>query len=345
MFTFLLALLPVIADLPLGMPPMQGEPQEIVVSNRILAKVRDKTISVVDVVKQMDIYLNRYYPHLSNSKVARYQFYSSHWRDTLDHMIDNELMMADAESREIKVADGEVRETIQQRFGPNVMGTLEKLHLTYDEARKIIHEELIVQRMNWFRVTSKALQRVNMQDVKAAYAEYCKQNPAKELWKYQMLSIRGGDIADCRQIAEKACLFLAQTPDLALAAEKLKSELPAETPITLNLSSDYESENKDLAPSVREVLLSLTNGQFSPATEQTSRDGTTVLRVFHLKDHTKTDLPKFEQVAAELKDALLQKAANEEMAAYVSKLRSRFNFDAQTIEEQIPAGFEPFSLH
>jgi len=52
-----------------------------------------------------------------DSKTARYQFYSAQWYPTLQQMIDHELMVTDAETREVKVSDGEVREEIQTRFG------------------------------------------------------------------------------------------------------------------------------------------------------------------------------------------------------------------------------------
>ena len=133
--------------------------QELVIYNRILAKVNDKTISVIDVMKKMDLFLQKYYPHLVDSKLARYQFYSAQWRDHLTQMIDQELMLADAAKIELKVADAEVREEIMNRFGPNIMTILDQLGLTYDEARKMIYDEMIMQRMIWFRVNSKALEQ------------------------------------------------------------------------------------------------------------------------------------------------------------------------------------------
>src|SRR6202034_4472157 len=44
------------------------EPQDIVIYNRILAKVNGKTISVIDVMKKMDLFLQRYYPNYAQSK-------------------------------------------------------------------------------------------------------------------------------------------------------------------------------------------------------------------------------------------------------------------------------------
>jgi len=90
-----------------------------------------------------------------DSKTARYQFYSSQWYPTLQQMIDHELMVTDAETRQVNVSDGEVREEIQTRFGPNVMESLDQLGITYDEAREMVHQDMIVQRIQWVRVSSK----------------------------------------------------------------------------------------------------------------------------------------------------------------------------------------------
>ena len=102
-------------------------------------------------------------------------------------------MIADAEKLEVKVTDAEVREEILNRFGPNIMPNLDKLGVTYEEAAKMIHEEMIMQRMIWFRVNSKALAKSTRQDVKEAYKQYCDKNPELEEWQYQVLSIRSPD--------------------------------------------------------------------------------------------------------------------------------------------------------
>lgn len=169
------------ADAPSLLPPEGHE--ELIVYNRILAKINDKTLSVIDVMKKMDLFLQRNYPEMVGSKIARYQFYSAQWRDTLSHMIDQELMLADAEHLELKVTDAEVREEMLDRFGPAIMATLDQLNISYEEARKMIHSEMVVQRMMWYRVQSKALNMVNPQDIKDAYKQFCEENPALEQWE------------------------------------------------------------------------------------------------------------------------------------------------------------------
>jgi len=335
-------LLPFIASANIPPPSFEGH-YELIVNNRILTRVNGKTISVLDLVKKMDVYLNRYYPQYAKSKSGRYQFYTANWRDILNQMIDNELITADAESRKVFISDGEIRQEIQSRFGPNIRLSLDQLDLTYDEARKIVHQDMIVERMNWLRVTSKALQRVNSQDVKEAYRQFCEANPPQDEWRYQLLSIRSDQKEVRAQLGEKARkLIQTEGYNLNQVAEKLKSENGFDARISIQVSQDYEVADKTLSQAHREVLMSLNVGSFSPPLEQLSRDQSTVCRIFHLKGHSKKELPKLEEVAHEIKDRLLQQVVSEETALYVSKLRTRFGYDPQSLD--IPSDFEPFIL-
>src|SRR5579872_3060389 len=110
------------ADLP--RVDFSREPK-ISMQNTILAKVNGTTISMMDVKKKMDILFHQNYPQLADSNQARFQFYEVSWRHVLMEMIDHELILADAAEKEVKLTDGEVREEMEARFGPNVMLTLD----------------------------------------------------------------------------------------------------------------------------------------------------------------------------------------------------------------------------
>jgi hypothetical protein len=325
--------------------PMHFENQaQLVIHNRILTTVQGKAISVMDVMKKMDVYLVRNYPHLANNKEARHQFYTARWRETLDQLINTEFMIADAQQREIKVGDAEVRETLFERFGPNVMGTLEKIGISYDEARAMIHDEMIVQRMTWYRVHSKALQKVNPQDIKKAYQEYLVAHPPKEEWKYQVMSIRTTDERIGAEIATKACTLLSQTKvGLTQVAKELSQDKNSK--VAINVSKDVQVSDKDLSASHKDILKTLTVGQYSKPISQVSRiDKAIVFRIFHLLDHTQEKIPTFRQLANHLHDELIDKEVNKENSHYIVKLRERFGFNEKLFKESFPANFEPFTL-
>jgi len=125
-----------------------GYQKKIVINNRPLLKVNNKIISLMDVVKKMDLMIHESYPEAANNTMMRYQFYPQQWKYFLEDLWMAELMKADAEEKEIKVTEGDLREEIEGRFGPNVVATLDKLGLSYEEAREMIHYELIVQQMS-----------------------------------------------------------------------------------------------------------------------------------------------------------------------------------------------------
>jgi hypothetical protein len=322
--------------------PAMEESQELVIYNRILAKVNDKTISVIDVMKKMDLFLQKYYPQFASSKLARYQFYSTQWREYLTQMIDQELMIADAEKLEVKVTDAEVREELLTRFGPNIMTALDNISLTYDEARKMIHDEMLVQRMIWFRVNSKALNKINSSHIKEAYKQFCERNPELEEWQYQVLSIRSSNKEASSALAARAFELLQSELDPSKVVDQLKT---AEDSISITLSPEVQADEKGISSSHKEVLKILSENSFSSPIAQVSRvDNSVVYRIFYLKKHTKKVIPPFEKIADQLKDQLLQEAASKENSHYISKLRERLGYDEKHMTETLPKDFQPFAI-
>lgn len=322
--------------------PAMEEPQELIIYNRILAKVNDKTISVIDVMKKMDLFLQKFYPQFVSSKLARYQFYSSQWREYLAQMIDQELMIADAEKLEVKVTDAEVREELLTRFGPNIMTALDIIGLTYDEARKMIHSEMLVQRMIWFRVNSKALNKINSSHVKGAYKQFCEQNPELEEWQYQVLSIRSSNKEASAALAARAFELLQTRLDPTKVLNQLKT---SEDSISITLSPEVQADEKSISSSHKEVLKTLCENSFSAPIAQVSRvDNSVVYRIFCLKKHTKKVIPPFEKMAERLKDQLLQEAASKENSQYIAKLRDRLGYDEKHMMETLPKDFQPFAI-
>ncbi len=345
-FHFLLAALCFTAPLSIqANAPLTMEDEssmELIVYNRILAKVNQKTISVIDVMKKMDLFLQKHYPQYAHSKVARYQFYSAQWRDYLTQMIDTELMIADAAKVELKVSEAEVREEMLNRFGPNIVPTLDQLGVTYDEARSMIQDEMMVQRMLWFRVNSKALNNVNSQDVKEAYAQYCAAHPEMQEWNYQVLSIRSPNKTASELIASRALELLSSHLDLASVSGQLT---PADEATTVTVSAEIKADEKTISAAHRQVLETLSENSYSKPIPQVSRvDNSVVYRIFHLKKHSKQEVPRFEKIADQLKDELLHQAAGKESEQYLLKLRHKLGFDEKQMMETLPSDFQPFAL-
>lgn len=324
-------------------PPAEGQ---ITIKNRLLARVGDKTISIYDVVKKMDFFLSSYYPEVLQSSSSRFQFYSSNWKFMLEKMIDDELILADSEGKEIKLTEGDVRQMMFDRLGPNIVATLDKLGMTYEEARKMIHDEMIVIRMLGAKVHTKAYQVVGPENVKTAYKEYVAEQDVGEEWEYQVVSIRSPNAALSEKLAHHALMLLTAAKDgpETLAAKMQEMKKPEEPDFSVNVSQLLVANSKTISEAHRKGLEGLQAGMYSqPITQISGSDKTPVQRIFFLKKHGRKDPPTFETVAKNLHNTLLENAASQEEKVYKTKLRQRFSYDNLHIET-IPADFQPFGF-
>jgi hypothetical protein len=324
----------------------QQNDTKLVVNNRIVAKVNDKTISVLDIMKKMDVYIARYYPQYSDNIHAKHQYFTTHWKDVLVQMIDGELMLLDAEKLELKVSDSDVREALLERFGPNVMSSLDKLQLSYDEAKKMVHTDLIIERMTWYRINSKALQSVNPNDVKTAYADYLKKNPPQEQWDYQVVSIRAKDENIGHKVVNKAhSLFDSTKHSLSEVIEQVKATVPESSEVTISVSEDFKTTSRTISDSHKQVLMNLMVDSISAPVRQLSKsDQSIVYRLFYLKNHSKILPDSFAKLAEKIKQQLLSDSASKESQIYIEKLRNKFGYDAKAILEDIPNDYHPFEI-
>ena len=177
-------------------------------------------------------------------------------------------------------------ETLQERFGPNVMASLDRLGLSYEEARKMIHSEMIVERMTWIKVHSKALHRVRAARYKNAYKEFCKTSPGNNAWEYRVVTVRASDEKKGLEIAERAHRLLTLgKAGMESVVQQLNQNSAATLPF-VSLSQEYKVQDRDLADSHKAILTGLKTDCFSPPMPQKSRtDGSMVYRIFYLKNH------------------------------------------------------------
>jgi hypothetical protein len=348
----LLASSTLLADASHFKPTAPHEQPKISINNRVLTKVQGKAITVIDLTKRMDLIFHRDYSHLESSVHARFQFYIYNWRTMLNEMIDSELILADAEEKKIPMSDGDIREELEQTFGPNVVETIDRLGLSYDEAWKMVKSELIVRRMTSYMVTSKAAASLSPADVRKAYEQYLAKHGEKEEWFYRVISIRN---SDANKGAEAAQLLREELDskeksinieNLPQVFEQYKQLGTIDSETTLQVSEPYHRVNDAIATAHKEVLQRLTQRSFSTPIAQVSRaDNATVQRIFFLEDHQVQKPTPFESFQRESNQNLFHEAISKEQLLYISKLRQHFGVDQSYIQQMVPEDFEPFSLN
>lgn len=339
---FLILLFPLsflFAEESLDPPFSKEESVKLEIHNAILSRIHGKNISLVDLIKKMNQTMYQHYPKQMQSPAFRYQFYNTRWKFTLDEAIDHELILADAESKEIKVSDSEIHEELEKRFGPDIVITLDKLHLTLEEAKQSIKEELILQKMLGNYVYYRAMTTVTPEKIYTAYNEIVEAHHGMESWNYQVLSFRGND---AEKLAHKMILLKdkKQPPNelLALLTEKAKEFKEA----TFQISSELEISRKDASDDLLSILGKLSEKTYSDPCEQMSRaDQKKVIRVFYLKQHQVKEIPSFATKSEEIRKNLFNKAVETTFTQYTNSLRKKFHLESQ---KEIAENYQPFSL-
>lgn len=310
----------------------QSIPENIVINNRILLKINGKPITVMDVVKKMDMLFYRQYPEMAESNTARFQFYSAAWRTILGSVVDEALIEADAKEKKIEITDGEVREELERLFGPDVVLNLDKAGMSLEEAFEILKTELIVQRMNMIMVRSKAMTEVPPMRVKERYEQMLRDQPPQNTWVYQVLSVRG---EDHEKVAQEAFRLISEQK---VPFENVISQLQSET-ATLSLSEEYSREERSLALAHKAILQTLSAGACSsPITKDD------VTRLFCLKSFETARPALFNDLADKLKSELVQEASARLNRTYREKLRDYYGLTEDYLNAMVPDDLEPFAL-
>jgi hypothetical protein len=307
---------------------------KLVINNRVLANINGKPITVVDIMKRMDILFLKQFPEYTNSVKARHQFYLVNWKRTLDELIEKELILADSKEVKMEISAADVRQDMEDLFGPNIIVNLDKIGLSFDEALKIVEGDIALRRMMFLRVTSKAIGNVTPQATRAIYDEFVKENTKDPSYTYRFVTIRSNENGEA--IAKQVHENLNNKVDFAEAVKGLPD---------VTLSEVYTHTQKEIAPQNLEVISKMQAGAISPPIVQKSRaSSSNVYRIFHLEKFNPGGAPPYFQVENKLKEHLMEKFMSEEHETYVNRLRKHFAIKEADIKANIPDDFTPFSL-
>ncbi len=320
------------AAAPVPKKDMGMETQDLVINNRVLLKVEGKPISVMDVVKKMDLLFYRQYPEYASSTAARYQYYLNSWRPMLESVIDDYLIMADSKEKKVTVNDGETRQELERLFGPDVVLNLDKAGMTFEEAFELLKRELTVDRMTSMMVHSKAIVGVHPKVMKKRYEKMREANPPLNYWVFRILSIRG---EGHQNVAKEAHRLMTEQN---VAFEDLISQLQAQG-TEIAYSDEYRQKESDLSQNYKSVLEKLAiGGGSAPISNQR------LSRLFCLKNIEKVNPPTFKETEEKIKGELMQELVGRYDEEYRKKLRAEYGLKGNYLDQLMPKGQLPFVL-
>lgn len=337
------SLLALKSDSPFG----QQEEAKIFINNRILARVNAKIISTFDLMKKMDFNFYKYYPQYTSSIAARYQYYQMNWKYVLEEMIDKELVLADAGENKIKVTSGDVRQEMEASFGPNIIDNLDSAGLTFEEASKILEEEMIMRRTIGGRVHVKAVRLVTPAKVRQAYELFIQDpnNAQMTQWIYRVLTVKDPNEQKGEKAAKSAYDLLMEGVPLEELTHQLKERKLIGRKTKVTLSNEVRSHEQELSKTYQEVLSLLDTGMYSQPFSSKSRSTNVPLyRILFIKEKIPGRLPSFKELEASLKDQLLNEEIDRLTETYLKKLRQHYHILEADLVASLPADYEPFVL-
>lgn len=342
---FLSILVPSFANpfMPSGLDFGGEMPTEVAVRNRILLKVTGKPVSVMDITKKMDLLFYRQFPEMASSVVARYQFYMANFNAMLTSVIEDHMVLADAEEKKITVSDGDVREEMESLFGPDVVLNIDSMGLTFEDVWKLLKTELTVKKMSTIMVRSKAIAEVTPKQIRQRYEEIVQENPGEDKWRYQVLTIRSSMAEEAQRVTQ-AALSLLNEQNCAL--EMLVEEFDDDSEIVkVSLSEEYERSDRELSLAHRAVLQTLEVGAHSsPIVQESKKGNEEIVRIFVLKEHEKGEPISFRDAEDKIHAELTQKAMVRHSISYLEKLRQQYGITDSYLKTMIPDDFVPFEL-
>jgi hypothetical protein len=324
----------------------QEEPK-IYINNRILARVNGKPISTYDLMKKMDLAFFRQYPQYAGSIDARSQFYELSWRPVLEEMIDKELILADAQESKIEVSSGDIRQEIELSFGPNIIANLDKAGLTFEEASKIMQEDIIIRRLLAGRVHSKALRQVTPSKVRQAYEEFIRDpaNARLTQWSYRIVTIKERTMQRTEEAAKAAYQLLMEGVPLNQLSSQLKERKILGRKGKVTVSNVIKHNDKEISKDYRDILITLDKGMYSQPFETKSRsNNATVYRILSIEEKIPGGILSYKEMENMLKEKLLDQEVDKETDIYLQKLRQHYHIRQHDLDSFLPPGYQPFML-
>ena len=158
----------------------------------------------------------------------------------------------------MEVSNGDIRQEMENMFGPNIIDNLDNLGLTFDDAWNIVKDEIIIRRMLYHRVNNRAIKRVTPQLIYETYQEFAKNNPRTGEWRYNVISVQDKNLENSSLTAKQ--IFHLLTDDkisVSDLADTLQQRGLVAESTRITISEEIVVSEKEISNSHKEILSTL----------------------------------------------------------------------------------------
>lgn len=319
---------------------------KIVVNNRVLAICNGKPLSVIDVMKKMDIIYYQRGQSSLQSIVSRFEFYKGTWKDMLFDMIDRELVLLDAEEKKLEVSSGDVREELEEIFGPDVMINLDNAGVTYDEAWKIIKTDITIRRMLHYQVRGRIYQQITAEQVRNYYDAFVESRKNEKECTWRAVSIKAVDKEMAVKLAGIAHELLVQEKvPLDKLSDAMQQHEAWQNNVSVSVTPSFTQKREELTDALQALFSSLQENSYSQPLVQVSRqDQAPVVRIYYLQEYKAEVLPTLQEIGSDLRESMANEMIEAKTEEYFQTLRQRYHVSKEHIDQELPSQFQPFEM-
>lgn len=312
---------------------------EISAEMRPLIRVRDSVITVVDVMKKMDLVFYQQYPQYRSSVRHRLEFYQSSWMKALRDILERKVIMIFADENKMDVGHGDVREEMEELFGPNVLLKLYEAGVTLDDAYEMVRQDIMMRRILQFYVRMPAVATITPQKIKERYVEQYENKTKGDKLSWKILSFRVPENLDAQQVSTKIIDSLNRNE---LNLERAKEKIPDGCECIL--SPQYITEIEQLAPSIRQTLESTPFGVWTiPQQAKEGKKGMVKWSSYLVDKKIPGEKISLNLVENEIVEELAQPLIEEKKKSFMEGLMKKFDVSFVMPEKEMES-FKPFRL-
>lgn len=296
--------------------------------NRVLWNYRGSMITVMDIVKRLELYSKNVKDYENLEANQKLEFYQQNWKGVLQELIDQELIYQDAIDHNMQVTDAECRDQLVRLYGENYITSIDEMGLTMKEALSMIRKDTLTQRMTYFRIQYQARAVLTPGLIAQTYVKLCKEQPETDIWTYQTISFKGPT-----EIAIKTAFKWNERLLTGLALEECQEQLKEEA-VTVSVGRMNKQSNAHLSSKYLEILAKLKPQEWSaPITfKEDSKEG--LVRLFFLQEKVHQAPPSYAEVRDQLENHLYQEAVAQESQKYIVKLRRQLEQEQGPLLQQ-----------
>ena len=311
----------------------------IVVENRVLATVRDQIVTVVDVAKKMDMIFYQQFPQYRGVPEARYEFYRANWRKIFEELVDRQLILSMSEEKQFGVTNGDIREELEEVFGPNAMMNLYEEGMSLHEVEEMMKADILLRRALSFYVHGPVLAAVTPSVLRAAYRKHVDGLKKRYGWVWRTVTVRAKS-GDCeKKIADQVWTRLQKDHR---TVEQIGTELGDKYEVTA--SKAFRSEQSEVSQNVQAILEPLQPKTYSEPQPFTSRsDPRQGWRCYIVDERFFVPVPSFESIESELRQQVSSPVIAKRTVEFFADLRKQYGVQHLISSEDLQS-MEPFQL-